>query len=318
MIYNSKIGAGGNIEFNPSNSSGSIQRVSKTDEDPSQNFDRMLRSSQEKIKDKEEAPEDLDAIMLPFGQLRAIFSNVPSYSFNPKESLQNKGLAPIGDIQLQNIKKETENNNNRKENAVRTNVSSEKEAKAKIQEVLTKILAENAGSNNAIGGSVSFSEFIKDLENASGRENIRSIAEKILDKIKFLKSGDKTMFSIELKPEWLGSIKVDITSVNGKINVAIFAGEKSKELLDSGLAELENMLKNANLNIGSVQVSIGGGSQNDNAEYDTDEDEKNTFRLFPLISRTNDNFVQSLYNDSSFIDKMVGMNYSGSSIFSKI
>jgi len=113
-------------------------------------------------------------------------------------------------------------------------------------------------------------DLVRNMQKASGMLDIKGISDKIVDRAKILKSNDKSEMVIELKPEWLGNITINILSEKGLISVVITAPQNSKDLIDANKAELEAALKNSNLNIGSLQVSVGG-----NKNQNSDQKENN-------------------------------------------
>ncbi len=121
-------------------------------------------------------------------------------------------------------------------------------------------------------GSVAFnlvpmSTFLRGLEKA-GKAEARLIAEKIVESAKLLGPKDKKELVIELKPDWLGSVTINLTNEKGVINIAITAAQDAKQLIDEQMNELESALKASNLNIGSLNVSVSGGSSGGTGESD--------------------------------------------------
>ena len=113
------------------------------------------------------------------------------------------------------------------------------------------------------------------------------MADAVLDSAKVLKSGQKTEVELQLKPEWLGNISLKISSQDGKINVQIFAGQASKELLESQMAELEITLKNANIAVGSLTVFVGGQNTGGGSDRQLPQDSEQTAGILPLTSTGN-------------------------------
>jgi hypothetical protein len=118
---------------------------------------------------------------------------------------------------------------------------------------------------------VSFSDFTEEMSKNSKTSGIEEVIDKIVESIKMLKSKDKTELVIDLKPEWMGNITLNIKSENGALTINILASQSTKDLLDSNLAELEAALKNSNLNVGNLGVSVDN-NRKDNFSGKPDED----------------------------------------------
>jgi Flagellar hook-length control protein FliK len=94
--------------------------------------------------------------------------------------------------------------------------------------------------------------------------DVDDLVSQIKDKIKFLKDGGKIELSMQLKPDNMGTIQMNISSVKGEISINILAGDQAKDALTDNMRELERSLKNANLKI--ANINIYSRDQN-NGEY---------------------------------------------------
>jgi flagellar hook-length control protein FliK len=101
-------------------------------------------------------------------------------------------------------------------------------------------------------------DLVSRLENMSAKPDIGQIAQKIIDNANLIKIKGKTELVLNLKPQWLGDLKMSISSDNGTLTIQIFANEKTKQLIESQMEELKSLLAGADLNVGSLNVSVGG------------------------------------------------------------
>ncbi len=101
-------------------------------------------------------------------------------------------------------------------------------------------------------------DLVSKLENMSAKPDIGQIAQKIIDNAGLIKINGKTELVLNLKPQWLGDLKMSISSDNGTLTIQIFANEKTKQLIESQMEELKSLLAGADLNVGSLNVSVGG------------------------------------------------------------
>jgi len=137
-----------------------------------------------------------------------------------------------------------------------------KQSKESTQAELMKALMAMA-ANGSSGAPFPLTNLLSKLEQITNNLDIKMIADKIVESAKALKINDKTELMLNLKPDWLGDMTLSISSDKGVLTIQILANGKTKELMDSQLSELEAFLKSANLNVGSINVSVGNrGSEN--------------------------------------------------------
>lgn len=118
-------------------------------------------------------------------------------------------------------------------------------------------------------------DLVSKLENLNARPDIDLIAQKIVENANLIKINGKTELVLNLKPEWLGALKMSISSDNGTLTIQIYANGKTKELIESQLEELKRLLAASNLNVGSLNVSVGNqNSGSDSAGEGSSEDIK--------------------------------------------
>ncbi len=250
--------------------------TSKKENDPA--FDSALKSSQRRL-NKTEIENDSFGEMPGFSPLSALQSmffvkldNKFSFSgftdqFNSmkgtsKDIQANGTVSPIEQSATSSDDQQKNNNGN----------SSNQNTTSQAVKQLASQLAGQSSSNSLFPlGIIPFTDFVRDLEKLSQKQNIRMMADSIVENAKVLKSGQKTEMELQLKPEWLGNVTLKISSQDGKINIALYAGQASKELLESKIAELETMLRHANIAIGSLTVFVGGQNTGGNNKGQSEE-----------------------------------------------
>ncbi len=154
----------------------------------------------------------------------------------------------------------------RKEQAART-AEAQKETKAEQARFTANAV------NKIFGGEL---EISPDLYNAViGAKNrtasLRSVdvddlISQIKDRIKFLGENGKIELSIELKPENLGTILMNVSSSRGVLSINIFADQAAKQALEENIAELERSLKQADLYVDDLKIFSDGGRKHNKGE----------------------------------------------------
>ncbi len=181
------------------------------------------------------------------------------------------------------------------------------------QDTQQQIIAQLLAYFKSTGIPFPVMEMVSKLESLSMRPNIREISEKIIENANLIKINGKTELVLNLKPEWLGGLKINITSDNGVMNIQIFANQKTKDLIESQLEELKNFLAQADLNVGSLNVSVGEHNSGDGAA-DQDETDNAGMSDIPLSYMRN---VPSANADPA-VDSSIAMTMKQLMIYSEI
>jgi hypothetical protein len=84
--------------------------------------------------------------------------------------------------------------------------------------------------------------------------DMQFLIDQILDQVKLVKSKGKTELSLTLKPENLGEIYLQLTSLAGKISLLISASPETKKLMDSQKDELARALKRAHVDLEQITI----------------------------------------------------------------
>ncbi|MFH1710277.1 MAG: flagellar hook-length control protein FliK [bacterium] len=89
--------------------------------------------------------------------------------------------------------------------------------------------------------------------------DVDDLVAQIKNKMKFLLENGRTELSIELKPENLGTVLMNISSHRGVLSINIYADQAAKQALEENIAELERSLKLADLNIDDLNILSDDG-----------------------------------------------------------
>lgn len=84
--------------------------------------------------------------------------------------------------------------------------------------------------------------------------DLQALIDQLLEQVKLVKSKNQTELSLTLKPEDLGEIFLNLTSLSGKVSITIAASPETKKLIDSQKEELGRALKKANVNLGELTI----------------------------------------------------------------
>ncbi|KPU44692.1 flagellar hook-length control protein FliK [Oxobacter pfennigii] len=101
----------------------------------------------------------------------------------------------------------------------------------------------------AAGNSENISTYVE-----ANKEDILS---QVYDKMKFIKTGDATELHISLKPEELGEVAIKLVAEKGVITGKILVeNNQVKSLIESNMPQLKENLKEHNVNIAALNVSV--------------------------------------------------------------
>ena len=235
------------------------QRFKDTSKNPSKNtaeedFEKALEASKLRI----------ESVSCPWSFLFGFQNDLGKNKRNSNEEmLISSSLINNKDYTAKKIDSSVDNNTQDKNKGTNNSQTSSQAGPSNNGSSQIKALESIMNKSQALnlGMTLPLSEFIEQLNLKTKSPNIEMIASQLIDGIKLTKSKGLTELVLELKPEWLGNVTLNVKQENGILTVRIFAGEATKQMLDANLAELETALKSSNLNIGSLQVSVGGDSK---------------------------------------------------------
>ncbi len=114
-------------------------------------------------------------------------------------------------------------------------------------------------------------------------ENIQNIVEKIVNKIEFQKEGDLSSIQIQLKPEELGKMEIQLRIKDGEIEGKIFVESISaKNAIESQLQDLKERLKTRNIFLKDLNIDLQQKNQYEGQEkregfFNQNQNSKNKF-----------------------------------------
>lgn len=227
-----------------------VESASTPRADSEQNFQDKLAAAQKEINEKYK-----NQALIPWGSVENIFQSLTT-GFDTQINLK-----PTTSTQLDNNDKSnqlitavhSQNNDQPNDQQTASNLDYEESGKASQNTLEQTVIQVNLAGNPFFLDALWGTAFAKMV---ASRIDLDQIISKIVEQAKLLKTGDRKTLEVVLSPQELGKIVLAVTKNEGTINIQIFAAENAKELLEENLSLLETSLKNANINIGSLAVSI--------------------------------------------------------------
>jgi len=98
------------------------------------------------------------------------------------------------------------------------------------------------------------------------KTEMQSIIDEMIEKVEFLKAGQRREIKLALSPETLGNLMLSLSIKNGLVSIQIAASSESKKTLEDNLSELEISLKEAKIELEEIKiVEVKNDSHADNA-----------------------------------------------------
>ena len=135
-------------------------------------------------------------------------------------------------------------------------------------EAFTNVLNQTAQGAGANGNAASVTQAMPDWD----------IAQQIVQKATLITQQGKSMMEIQLKPEFLGKVKVQLAFSEGAVS-AYLTAEKSQvsQLLGSMLQQIKTSLEDQGIRIDYLGVNVG--DQNDEAgDFKNDDTRQNLYQ----------------------------------------
>jgi len=99
----------------------------------------------------------------------------------------------------------------------------------------------------------------------------QSIAQQIVQNVRFVTGEQMAEIRIQLRPEHLGDVTMRIATVNGIVTAQFIAeSQRVKELIEAGFTHLRDALEQAGVNIADIEVNVQSG---DNPHFSFNDDE---------------------------------------------
>ncbi len=123
--------------------------------------------------------------------------------------------------------------------------------------------------------------------------NPRMVLDQIVEKIKVITLDNESKMSIQLKPEHLGKVNMEIISKQGIMTAHIMVeNEKTRALLEQNIQSLRESLESKGLVIQELEVAVGQNQNQDGPAYQGQKSNKN---VSDIISRMmNEDMVEEV------------------------
>lgn len=137
---------------------------------------------------------------------------------------------------------------------------------------------------NTQAGTVAMNQQVSDAVFTQGQESVNgfssqldvaNIMKQIVEYSKVTLGNSATTMEMQLNPENLGKLYLEITSKNGVVSAHITAqNEAVKEVLESQVVELRQNMNQAGIKIEAVEVTVGSHEFEKNLEQNAKQEEK--------------------------------------------
>ncbi|MFA4858812.1 MAG: flagellar hook-length control protein FliK [Candidatus Margulisiibacteriota bacterium] len=225
-------------------------------------FHQRLEEAEKQIKEKYQ-----NQAWIPWGAVEALFQNLWP-DFNDQLKVENVSAAASSRKETADsagfyaAATSSSTHPQATENASAA-ASPEKNRQNALDKLSQTVLSVNLAGNPFFLDALWNSAFSKLI---NSKIDLEQIIAKIVDQARILKIGEKKTLEIALSPDELGKILLTVTKNEGQISIRIFAAEHAKDILEENISALEESLKNANINIGSLTVSIGSRREAENGQ----------------------------------------------------
>ena len=126
---------------------------------------------------------------------------------------------------------------------------------------------------------------IEFVENVVQMDELRDIANQIIDRIKVVIKSDETSMELQLNPEHLGKVNLMITSKNGVMTAQFLVqNETTKEAIESQMQTLRDSLNQQGLKVEAIEVTVSNFSfeQSDQANANDQQQKEQQRRNLTL------------------------------------
>ena len=155
-------------------------------------------------------------------------------------------------------------------------------------------------------------DHVENIQNVSeATVSGREIVEQIVEQIRVNMNQDSTSLEMQLYPEHLGKIQINVVSKDGVMTARIVAEtEAAKQAIEGGLTNLKESLESQNLKVDAIEVMVStAGFEKGNEEQDSYKQQQSSrsgkkIDLSELLEDT----------DESETAELEKMKYSGSSV----
>ena len=129
--------------------------------------------------------------------------------------------------------------------------------------------------NGELKQTVSFTEFVNQISSYT-EVDTEAIMKQMVERIRFSVEAQETSIEMQLNPESLGKVYVNLSSKEGTVSAQIYtANETVKEALEMQVLTLKENLNQAGVKVDAVEVSVGTHEFERNLEQDQKREEEN-------------------------------------------
>lgn len=147
------------------------------------------------------------------------------------------------------------------------------------------ILSEKVSDNNAGKATFTVDNVIRNVQTpetpfsavsqASGKVDILDIIQQVTEQLKVSMTSDETSMEMQLNPENLGKIYVNVSQKNSQITAHMMVmNEVVREALESQLGNLRETLSQAGVKVDAVEVTVASHEFEQNLEQNSSKEQK--------------------------------------------
>ena len=147
------------------------------------------------------------------------------------------------------------------------------------------ILSEKVSDNNAGKATFTVDNGIRNVQTpetpfsavsqASGKVDILDIIQQVTEQLKVSMTSDETSMEMQLNPENLGKIYVNVSQKNSQITAHMLVmNEVVREALESQLGNLRETLSQAGVKVDAVEVTVASHEFEQNLEQNSSKEQK--------------------------------------------
>lgn len=143
-------------------------------------------------------------------------------------------------------------------------------------------------------------EVVKNIDSYSSHVDTEDIMGQIVQKISVEMTGEETSIELQLNPESLGKVYINISSKNGEVSANIITmNEIVREALETQMVNLRENLNQAGVKIDAIEVTVSSHEFERNLEQDTSRDEREGERQEMMSSQRRRNINLSSLDELS-------------------
>ncbi len=161
--------------------------------------------------------------------------------------------------------------------------------------------AEGSELNNFVSTSKNEAvEVIKNTDSYSSHVDTKDIMGQIVQKVSVEMTGEETSMELQLNPESLGKVYINISSKNGEVSANIITmNEMVREALETQMVNLRENLNQAGVKVDAIEVTVSSHGFERNLEQDTSRDEREGERQEMMSSQRRRNINLSSLDELS-------------------